>query len=415
MSQATYSKHKDCSPEDTVLKIQNILRGAGLFPVTVWKRNPRYPGVCSNRVTLFPSRLGTNGKGTDERYAAASGHAELIERMENGLLSFDMGLRPFLREAHGFSCAPDEKRVAAAEAADAKDRFTEYFFHGLGLTDKEARERYLCRLASKEGTIPAVPFADLSAGDVKWLPWEFVMSVFGSNGMAAGNTMEEAMVQAFSEIFERYVNYQIIAGKATPPRIPDEALQGYGFWPLVEALRADGDYEISFYDCSLGKGYPVAGCMIVNRSTGRFGLKLGSHPSFAVAVERTITEAMQGRSSIESFTALNRAGSTEEATSYHNPPNVGKVGAGVYSASLFLKKPDWEFAPWKEWEGTDGRGFLRKMVTLVEREGYAPFMRDVSFLGFPACFIIVPGMSDIGTPEPVTLRVFNTARKLSGI
>lgn len=333
--------------------------------------------------------------------------------MENGILFFHTGFFPFLEKAHGFAIAPDEKRVTLTEAAE--DGFTRHVFEGLVGGDNAARASYLRFLNSREATVPAVPFADPQEGDVKWLPLNLLFVTCSSNGMAAGNTMEEAMVQAFSEIFERYVSCKLIAGEAVPPKIPDEALRGYGFWPLVEALRADGDYDISFYDCSLGKGYPVAGCLVVNRSTGRFGMRLGSHPSFAVAVERTLTEAMQGRKSIESFTALNRVGSQEEAASYHNAPNISKVGFGAYNASLFLKEPDWEFAPWKEWEGLDNRGFLKKMLSLVEGEGFAPLVRDASFLGFPACYIVVPGMSDLQTPDSLTFRVLNTTRKISGM
>lgn len=412
MSYKVYSKHKDCSPEETVRKIQGILNDAGLFPITEWCRNLIYPGVCSNRVTLFPSRLGTNGKGTNELYAAASGHAELIERMENGILPSGMGLRQVLEKVHGFSWAPDEKYVPSAKFIEGNDRFTKYVLEGMGLLDKEVWMRCFHCIGTKDNTISVVPFADPKEGDVKWLLAPLVLAICGSNGMAAGNTMEEAMVQALSEIFERYVSFKLIAGEATPPIIPDEVLQEYGFWPLIEAIRSDGDYEVSIYDCTLGKCFPVAGCIIVNKNTGTFGLKLGSHPSFAVAVERTLTEAMQGRLSIESFSKLNHAASLKEATNFHNPTNVNKVGIGVYNASLFHKKPDWEFAPWKEWEGLDNRGFLKKMLSLLEQENFAPLVRDVSFLGFPACYIVVPGMSQMYPPESLTLRQINTIRKL---
>lgn len=415
MGQSEYSKHKDQSPQETVFKIQSILNDAGLFPVTQWVKNPRYSGARSNRVTLFPSRMGANGKGTDEIYAAASGHAELMERMENGLLSLHFGLYPFLEKNHGFFFAPDEKLMDIDEIAEAGDRVSKFIFDGLGFKDRLERKDFLRKLLLHQGKtdsrMPTIPFVDMAEGDVKWLPFNILRMVYASNGMASGNTMEEAMVQAISEIFERYVNYRLMAGEVTPPRIPDEVLQAYSFWPLIEAIRAEGDYEISFYDCSLGKGYPVVGCIIVNKNTGTFGLRLGSHPSFAVAVERTLTEAMQGRSSIEDFTRLNRVGTFKEAKNFHNPSNVSKVGRGLYSASLFLKEPDWEFVPWKEWEGLDNRGFLRKMLSLIKKEGCTPFVRDASFLGFPACFIIVPGMSHIFPVEPLTARAMNTAMK----
>ena len=81
---SNYSKHKDRSPQDTVFEIQRILNEAGLFTTVQWTKSP-YSGVSSNRVTLYPTELGTNGKGTDRLYASASGYAELMERIISSL------------------------------------------------------------------------------------------------------------------------------------------------------------------------------------------------------------------------------------------------------------------------------------------------------------------------------------------
>lgn len=64
MNTYNYSKHKDNSPENTIYKIQGILNKAGLFTVLNWMDND-FKTAVSNRVTLYPTELGTNGKGTD--------------------------------------------------------------------------------------------------------------------------------------------------------------------------------------------------------------------------------------------------------------------------------------------------------------------------------------------------------------
>ena len=81
-----YSKFKERKPEDTVLEIQRILHEVGLFPVISWG-DKSYEGARSCRITLHPTEYGTNGKGTDELYATASGYGELIERLENNIIT----------------------------------------------------------------------------------------------------------------------------------------------------------------------------------------------------------------------------------------------------------------------------------------------------------------------------------------
>ena len=69
MSTYNYSKHKDNSPENTIYKIQGILNKAGLFTVLKWVDN-EFSNATSTRVTLYPTKLGTNGKGTDKVYSS---------------------------------------------------------------------------------------------------------------------------------------------------------------------------------------------------------------------------------------------------------------------------------------------------------------------------------------------------------
>jgi len=416
MGSTDYSKYKDRLPQDTIFAIQKILNEAGLFPVTKWVDDSAYVGVRSNRVTLYPSSCGTNGKGTDELYAAASGYAELMERLENGLLSLHTGLRKFLGKKHGFFDAPDEKRVAIDELLAEKNFVVEKIMDGLNLRTEHLQREFFSFIAKNyydltDETIPVIPFADLNSGKILWVPSVFNLFIYGSNGMAAGNTLEEAFVQGLSEVFERYASEMILSGKAVPPRIPDEYLQPYSLWNLVEQIRDNGKYDVAFYDCSLGKGYPVVGCIICDRKNGRFGMKLGSHPSFAVAAERTLTEAMQGRAKIDSFVSMCRAGSLEESKGFHNIPNVAKVGFGAYPTKMFLDKPDWEFKAWTDWKKSDNKSFLKRMIKLLADDGHSILLRDASHLGFPACQIIIPEISQIYPIIPLWLRALHTFLK----
>ena len=393
---SNYSKFKERKPQDTIFEIHRILNGMGLFPVVNWVEKS-YEGARANRVTIYPTTAGANGKGTDELYATASGYAEVIERLNNGILVL-RDKRDSFQDETGFIDFPDEKVKSIREILDDPDPFTKAVFATMGMEDPFTQTSLLKAVASAYGegtqTLPVVPFADPARNTVQWLPIQLVHYVTGSNGMASGNTLEEAMVQAVSEIFERAVSRRLVSGQAVPPVIPDEVLREYSFYRLIEQVRAEGKYRVTVYDCTLGRDYPVAATCIANLETGTFGMKVGAHPSFAVAVERTLTEALQGRN-MEEFARLCRIGTLEEATSYTNYPNVSKTGTGIYPMTMFTEEPGWAFRPWKRWEGLDNRGFLAGMLQLMVSEGYEPLARDTSFLGFPSCLIVVPGFSDL--------------------
>ena len=382
MQSLDYSKYKDRSSQDTIFAVQKTLNDAGLFPVTKWVEDSAYVGVHSNRVSLYPSSCGTNGK------------------------------------KHGFFDSPDEKHVDIAEFVAEKNFVIQPIMEKFNFRSEHLQREFFSFISKNfydltDETIPVIPFADLNSGKIQWLPSFFNLVIYGSNGMAAGNTLEEAFVQGLSEIFERYASEMILSGKAVPPRIPDEYLQPYNLWNLVEQIRENGKYDVAFYDCSLGKGYPVVGCIICDRKNGQFGMKLGSHPSFVVAAERSLTEAMQGRAKIDSFVSLCHASALEEATSFHNIPNVAKVGLGTYPTKMFIDKPDWEFKEWTDWKNAENKSFLKRMIKLLADDGYTILLRDASHLGFPACQIIIPQMSEIYQIAPIWARTIFTALKVT--
>lgn len=58
-----------------------------------------------------------------------------------------------------------------------------------------------------------------------YFPSNLIENLFLSNGMSAGNTLNEAQVQCLSEIFERAVKKQIIEEEIALPDVPREVLE----------------------------------------------------------------------------------------------------------------------------------------------------------------------------------------------
>ena len=411
-----YSKHKERSPQDTVYEIQRILKEAGIFTVMEWT-SKQYEGAVSNRIYLYPLKsLGQNGKGTDMLYASASGYAELMERMQNNWLGQRLQDEALDRYA-GFFEFPDEKLMGIEELIAQEDPFLKDLLIRLGCFTKERKVTLLQTFAKEyyhreDGLINVIPYVDLFEDRVVWLPFA-VITLFGlSNGMTAGNTMEEALVQGFSELYERHVHKKLLENDLTPPEIPRDVLRQYSFYKLIDEIERDGRYRVSVRDCSLGEGYPVSCVIISDLQTGTFGMKPGCHPSFAVSVERTLTEAFQGKK-LDFIARSNYVGNKDAVTSYHNTINVAKIGLGAYPPSLLAGKEGWEYRPWTEWEGLSNRDYLQKLISHAREHGYRPLIRDSSHMGFPSFHIIIPGISDIYPVTGLRLRDFWTQLKSS--
>ena len=272
-----YTKHKECMPEETIFRIRRLLQEIGVFPVLKWMPD-EFRGACSNRVYLDPVYgLGTNGKGTSERYAEASAFAELAERLQNHLLHikcFGPEESPWMISAR----YPDEKEMTFAELIDQKDAFLEHLFRKLGFVLPFQKIAFLEKMAEgmygkTDGTIPVIPFTDVKEDRIVWLPNAVIVSFCGSNGMCAGNTMEEALVQGISEILERYSQSRILQEGLTPPEIPAKELEQYSLWPLIRQIESSGRYQVSIRDCSLGEGLPVTAVVIADRERNTFGVK----------------------------------------------------------------------------------------------------------------------------------------------
>ena len=409
-----YTKHKECSPEETIFRIRALLKDAGVFPVLKWTPD-EFSGVCSNRVYLYPVYgLGTNGKGTNELYAEASAFAELAERIQNNIIHIKV-FGPQESPYPGTPHYPDEKDMPIDELIAQKDRFLESLFESIGYETAAEQKIFLQKISkayySKEdGMIPVIPFADIVSERVVWLPGAVITAFCGSNGMCAGNSMEEALVQGFAEVLERYAQARIIKEGLTPPEIPIEELQQYSLWQLILEIEAKGQYKVSIRDCSLGEDLPVAAVVITDMKKGTFGVKFGCHPSFPISVERTLTEALQGKN-LEVFTSTNALAGDELVLNYNNYPNTTKTGDGYYPVSFLGAEASWSHKPWTVWSGSSNREYLDKLLNLIRGKGFAPLIRDASHLGFPSYFIVVPGMSEMFERSRLKLRdIFTTAK-----
>lgn len=249
--------------------------------------------------------------------------------------------------------------------------------------------------------ICSLPFTRQSDLETVYIPMNIIGNLYVSNGMSAGNTANEARVQALSEVFERSVKNRIIAESISLPEIPAEVLNRYpGVVEAIAKLEEEG-FPILSYDASLGGKYPVICVVLFNPSNGTCFASFGAHPDFGVALERTVTELLQGRSlkDLDVFTAPTF--DDEEVAEHTNLETHFIDSSGLISWDMFKQQADYPFVDWS-FKGTTEEEFATLMA-IFKQEDAEVYIADYEHLGVYACRILVPGMSDIYPAEDLLM------------
>jgi ribosomal protein S12 methylthiotransferase accessory factor len=255
------------------------------------------------------------------------------------------------------------------------------------------------RLGLRE--VLCVPFYDPARRDEALVPIRLLEIECASNGMCAGNTPHEALVQGVCELFERHALTRIFLEQPRLPEIPRAYFGDAEIVARIARLEAAEGWRVTVKDCSLGMGVPIVGALIHDPSGGSCAFHIGVAPSPATALERCLTEIFQtGLSSrllpIDlSDDPLARAlASGDSIVIGHHVAQYFRTGAVRFPLSI-LEAPEgvaFDGAAWEE--GADDAEDLAILLRRVEALGRRLLVRDVSFLGFPAYWAYIPGMSE---------------------
>lgn len=389
---------KDSSLEDTIIKMTGLLEKLGIrIEVASW-RNP-VPNVWSVHIRDAESPMCfTNGKGATKNAALCSALGEYLERISTNYFYSDFYLGEEISNAQ-FVHYPNEKWFkAGAKDTLPKDLMDENFKKIYGNNgDLKFSHLYDTNSGNKERGVVALPFIRQSDQQTVYVPVNLIANIYVSNGMSAGNTIPEARVQALSEIFERAVKNEIITNEITLPDVPREVIARYPkIQEAITKLEEQG-FPIFVKDASLGGKFPVMNVTLMNPRNGGVFASFGAHPNFEVALERTLTELLQGRS-FEGLNDLLPPTFNEFAVKEHNNIIDHFIDStGVISWKFFAEKSDYEFVDWN-FSGTTQEEFNYLMGILKEMEKEV-YIADYEDLGAKACRILVPGYSEIYLPE----------------
>ena len=398
----TFIPGKDAALEASIERFQHKLRELGFDIEEASWLNP-VPHVWSVHIRDKECPLCfTNGKGASKKAALASALGEYFERLSTNYFFADFYLGEAVANAP-FVHYPNEQWFPIPEDGELPeglfDDYTLQYYDPEG----ELSADMLIDLQSgnEERGICALPFERQDNQQQVYIPVNVVGNLYVSNGMSAGNTPTEARTQALSEIFERYAKNKIIAEAITLPTIPADVLARYpDTLAAITALEAEG-FPILCYDASLGGQFPVICVVLFNPHNGTCFASFGAHPRFEVALERTVTELLQGRSLKDLDVFAPPSFNNEEVADHHNLETHFIDSSGLISWDLFSQNADYEFSDWN-FAGTTEQEFNHLIGIFHELE-QPVYIADYQHLGVYACRILVPGMSDIYPAEDLLI------------
>ena len=136
---------------------------------------------------------------------------------------------------------------------------------------------------------------------------------------------------------------------------------------------------------------------LMNPRTGGVFASFGAHPSLEVALERSLTELLQGRS-LEGLNDLPPPTFASEAVT--EPNNFVEHfidSSGIVSWRFFSAKSDYKFVEW-DFTSKGENSNANEAATLfgiLESLGKESYMAVYDQLGATACRILVPGYSEV--------------------
>ena len=268
-------KFKERKPEETIKLIQNFFKIKNFELIkNINKQTDAGTFIC--QFTLYYNKikiLSANGKGMTEIFAAASGLAELYERFCNFYFLYSNNII-FYNE---YIKNKKIKKITKTQALSSFDYLQDFI--NLNLDKENYYDFEYQSINNKEEKIAIDPST--------------IYRITTTNGMAAGNTLEEALNQGISEIFERYVLFEFYQNKIDKYYILEkDDIENEQIKNIITNIEENNN-KIFFIDFSYNYNLPVIGCFCLDLETNCIRCSFGSFIIFDIAIERCLTELFQ--------------------------------------------------------------------------------------------------------------------------
>lgn len=388
-SPKTYQEYKNKSPEETLQWILDLLKPHFLPFISLGLLPNEFGSTWFCRVALVDPEIGQNGKGITVPLAIVSGLAEFMERLQ-ALCIF----RNFSKNLPSLMMRPDTTQTEECVIHWEKFNSTltaNQFHHSSNIDNLEPIRKTLYR------------FYDVLNGNKPvYLDKSFAYTPFWTTGIAAGNSHEEATVQALCELFERFASRIVMENRIIVPSIPWKYLSERTQIILKEIQNSG--FDIFIKDFSLNIGLPVV-CIIIGTPELGYHARPGCATDINKAIERCILEFYQGIPStdakinyvnnltnrwkkyylilsnyLKSYFTLNEFMIENFLSAYDFPP---------HDLEFLTKDSLKSFKPWNYFNH-DFFDEIRQLFKLCKKNNYNLYMRNISWMGFPTIHIISP-------------------------
>lgn len=365
----TYDQDKLLTPEDTILRVRHRLE---MLDLEILAETMRIDSGRLN-IPVYISLLGADarkvvptqkqmGKGATPVQAEASALMELVERfsffsyLEDGPLAYGRVRElkgPALPFSHLARSLFDHSPDTAAAAALYAD-WPLYF----------------------------VPATNLSTNRAVHLPLHWFYLIEEYNGPAAGNCLEEAVLQALCEVVERHVGSVISHARRSTPAIDPASVTDPAARELLEKFSQNG-IKVYLRDFSLDTGIPTVAALAYDPAT---------FPAESEIVFAAGTTTDPTKSLIRALTEVAQlAGDFHRRTSYR--PTLPKYQSLEEAAYLMEPGPLTPLDRLPNLAHPNLKEEIRHCLQALGRLGLEVLVVDVTHprINIPAVYVLIPG------------------------
>ena len=311
----TYDLDKLFPPQETINRVKDRLAGLDLKILKETVRIdsgrldiPVYLSLLDvDAMRVIPTRK-QMGKGATPAQAEASALMELVERFS-------------------FFSFLEEGPLLYGRAKDLDGQALAFDYLARSLFDASPEAAAAAQLYA-EWPLYFAPATNLSTGQAVFLPFHWFYLIEEYNGPAAGNCLEEAVLQGLCEVVERHVGSVISHERRPTPAIDPDTAKDPAVREMLDKFQRNG-IKLYLRDFSLDTGIPTVGVLAYDPATfpekSEIIFTAGTTPDPEKSLSRALTEVAQ------------LAGDFQNRTSYR--PTLPKYSSLAEAAYLMEPGP----------------------------------------------------------------------------
>ncbi len=414
-----FENYKSNHPAKTISAVKKSFKKLGLNLNNLKYRGEKVGDIFSiygGEIT-YGGEYVCAGKGLSPQLSEASAYAEAAERIPPHMSPLSAHINQKLdiegTWMKGYSQGTQDKIKNALDI--------EEFFKEFPKTD-------LLEIKNGELANHWVDAYSLIEGKHIKVPPPLVREISGSNGCAAGNTMEEAIHQGFAEACERYSLIRHITENLSAPTVDKKTIKNKEIKNLIE-LFDSLNIGVEIKDLTMGNKVPVMGVLFTNHNLdydkGSLRYKLfhrtlhvGSHLDLNQAIIRCFIEEWQTSTNTQALMYhremniidryFDEKRKKEIIDNFNKDFNPLMVFNRSFNDFDFINKnaPVILFDDLVSHETNDFYDDVKIISDLSQKNGWKPLIMDYSIPEIPLSIIrmVVPTVSD-------TLRYNHPNRK----